>query len=641
MKKLGSKIKLFFFVCMLLAGSLILAAKTYGKVAATESSFGQAGMVFVAGNPDLYPLEYYDKKDECYKGAMPLLLEEISRELGTDFVYISSGTSDKRDQLAENRQVEVVSGCMISKDLPDHTAAGSPLFPITIDGKTYEVGFAYTELASEELRDKMEEYLDGKSSRELMNLVASEAARGQSDGISLGAKLVLGAEALLLLGAVLVWRCRRKRSEEKEEIDKMVDPVTGVGNKDYFLRQFSSFISDSTRPLYYMLYLCFDVERVNSYYGEGETEDILRYAADVLSSYVEDSDFFARVTEGGFAAACQKVGKERMEEWTKLVLKKVNEYSEKFNKDYRPDFCAGIYKLKSDDTSYETVFYAAQQGYREALHSRQSYVFCNEGILRSARERQQLGRDMLQAIAGHQFHSYLQFMTDGKTGKILGAEVLSRWQHPQRGLLMPGKYIEDMEKNETVIDLDFYMFEQVCRLLQRFQEEGKDYLILFCNISRKTVSFSGFADKIYSIAGRYHFDHHKLCMEITESSMFENDKVSIINIQKCKDMGFMIAMDDVGSGYSSLQDMIQYPIDLVKIDRGVLLAAAHEKGRLLLQGMNELFHRIQIQTLCEGIETKGQYEMIQEIGIDYMQGFYIQRALPVKEAMRWLKEREG
>ena len=206
---------------------------------------------------------------------------------------------------------------------------------------------------------------------------------------------------------------------------------------------------------------------------------------------------------------------------------------------------------------------------------------------------------------------------------------------------MPGKYIEDMEKNETIVELDFYMFEEVCRLLQKFREGDRSDLKLFCNFSRKTVSLSNFTDKICSIAQRYQFDYRNLCMEITESSVFDNDKISINNVQRCKDMGFMIAMDDVGSGYSSFRDMAHYPVDLVKSDRDLLLSAVNERGRRLLQGMNALFHSIQLRTLCEGIETQGQCDMIREMGIDYMQGFYIQRALPVKEAIRWLKEREG
>lgn len=205
---------------------------------------------------------------------------------------------------------------------------------------------------------------------------------------------------------------------------------------------------------------------------------------------------------------------------------------------------------------------------------------------------------------------------------------------------MPRKYIDAMEENETIVKLDYYMFEEVCRLLQRFREEGREDLILFCNFSRKTVSLADFVDKVCSISQRYQFDHQHLCMEITENSMFDNDKISISNLQRCKDLGFIIAMDDVGSGYSSFRDLSQYPMDLVKIDRDLLLAASHEKGQLLLQGMNALFHSIHLRTLCEGIETQDQCDMVREMGIDYMQGFYIQRALPVKEAIRWLIEKE-
>lgn len=641
MKKPGIKIKIFFSVCLLLVMSLLSGVSVMGKVMTTEKSTGESGTVFVAGNPDLYPLEYYDKKDKCYKGVMPALLDEISRELEIDFVYVSAGTKDVRVRLAKNRQVEVVSGCILGENQPGNTIAGYSLFPITIDGKTYEVGFVYTELATEALRDKMEAYLSGREAWELMSLLMSKVTENQNRGMSMGSKLALIFEILLLVVVFFVLRRRRKRREEKEEINRMVDSVTGVGNKEYFRCRFSSFISDNTRPLYYLVYLCFDINRVNSYYGEAEAESILCYAADILSGHAADSDFFARVTGGGFAVACQKASREQIEEWTELVLKKMNEYSDRFKQDYRPKFCAGVYKLKRDDVSCETALYAAQQGYREALRSRQSYIISDENILRMAREKQELCKECIQAIEGHQFHSYLQFITDAKTGAIIGAEVLSRWKHPQKGLLMPGKYIEDMEKNETIVELDFYMFEEVCRLLQRFREEGRGDLTLFCNFSRKTVSLFDFTDKICSIAQRYQFNYHNLCMEITESSVFDNDKISINNVQRCKDMGFMIAMDDVGSGYSSFRDMAHYPVDLVKIDRDLLLSAVNERGRRLLQGMNALFHSIQLRTLCEGIETQGQCDMIREMGIDYMQGFYIQRALPVKEAIRWLKEREG
>lgn len=638
MRKTGMKTAAF--VCLLLAGSLISPTSAMGKVWSTEEPAGEAGMVFVAGNPDLYPLEYYDTKEKCYKGVMPALLEEISDELGTDFVYVSSGTSDKRESLSKNRQAEVVSGYIIGENQPDNAISGCPLFPITVDGETYDVGFAYTELASEELRDKMEGYLSGKGARELMNLLVSETREGRSSGMSMGVKLVLVFEVLLFIGTACMLRRRRKKQEEKAEVNRMVDTVTGFGNKEYFRHWFSSYISDHTRLLYYLVYLCFDINRVNSYYGEAEAESILCHAADVLSGHVGDSDFFARVTDGGFAIACQKASKEQMEEWTELILKKINEYSDRFKQDYRPKFCAGVYKLKRDDVSFETALYAAQQGYREAVRTRQSYIISNEKILSMELEKQELCKECIRALEEHQFHSYLQFITDAKTGRIIGAEALSRWKHPQKGLLMPRKYIDAMEENETIVKLDYYMFEEVCRLLQRFREEGREDLILFCNFSRKTVSLADFVDKVCSISQRYQFDHQHLCMEITENSMFDNDKISISNLQRCKDLGFIIAMDDVGSGYSSFRDLSQYPMDLVKIDRDLLLAASHEKGQLLLQGMNALFHSIHLRTLCEGIETQDQCDMVREMGIDYMQGFYIQRALPVKEAIRWLIEKE-
>lgn len=216
MKKPGIKIKIFFSVCLLLVMSLLSGVSVMGKVMTTEKSTGESGTVFVAGNPDLYPLEYYDKKDKCYKGVMPALLDEISRELEIDFVYVSAGTKDVRVRLAKNRQVEVVSGCMLGENQPGNTIAGYSLFPITIDGKTYEVGFVYTELATEALRDKMEAYLSGREAWELMSLLMSKVTENQNRGMSMGSKLALIFEILLLVVVFFVLRRRRKRREEKE-----------------------------------------------------------------------------------------------------------------------------------------------------------------------------------------------------------------------------------------------------------------------------------------------------------------------------------------------------------------------------------------------------------------------------------------
>lgn len=121
--------------------------------------------------------------------------------------------------------------------------------------------------------------------------------------------------------------------------------------------------------------------------------------------------------------------------------------------------------------------------------------------------------------------------------------------------------------------------------------------------------------------------------------MFQNGEVAERNILKCKKAGFQIALDDVGSGYSSFSDLIQYPVDVVKFDREILLSASQENGKKLMNGMNALFHYIGVKTLCEGVETQNQFDLAVHFGLDLVQGFYIQKPLPTNEAIRLLKEK--
>lgn len=234
---------------------------------------------------------------------------------------------------------------------------------------------------------------------------------------------------------------------------------------------------------------------------------------------------------------------------------------------------------------------------------------------------------------------FLQFVVSKDNGAISGAEALSRWAHPQKGLLYPGSYIDLMESDRTISVLDFYIFEEVCRQLELWQMQGKR-LSISCNFARVTIDHESFISHLQKIVGQYHFERSRLVIEITEDAM-ENDKeIAFVNISKCKEMGFRIALDDAGSGYTSFSDLRDYPIDIVKIDRSILTSAVNQRGISLLKGMIALAHSMQMEVLCEGVETADQEDLLRRLGCNYMQGYYYYRALPKEEADRLLKERD-
>ena len=241
-------------------------------------------------------------------------------------------------------------------------------------------------------------------------------------------------------------------------------------------------------------------------------------------------------------------------------------------------------------------------------------------------------------LKNKEFKMHLQFIVDNKTKRIVSSEALSRWETSEGEVIMPGKYIGVMEKSGLIIKFDYYMFESVCEKLSQWADTDFKELTISCNFTRITISEKDFVTKIKNIAERYEFDRSKLIMEITEDAIEKNLDVARDNIIKAKELGFHIALDDIGSGYTSLISLGEYPIDIVKIDREVLLLSEKESGKKLFWGIISLMHNLNLKVVCEGVETEEQNTLVSRSDCDYIQGWYYSKALPIVSAEIFYKE---
>lgn len=241
-------------------------------------------------------------------------------------------------------------------------------------------------------------------------------------------------------------------------------------------------------------------------------------------------------------------------------------------------------------------------------------------------------------LKNKEFKMHLQFIVDNKTKRIVSGEALSRWETSEGEVIMPGKYIGVMEESGLIAEFDYYMFESVCDRLSKWIGTDFKEITISCNFTRITISDKDFVNKIKDIANKYEFDRSKLIMEITEDSIEKNLDIARENIIKMKKLGFCIALDDIGSGYTSLMSLCEYPIDIVKIDREVLLAAEKESGKKLFLGIISLIHNLNLKVVCEGVETEEQNTLVSESECDYIQGWYYSKALPIESAEIFYKE---
>ena len=241
-------------------------------------------------------------------------------------------------------------------------------------------------------------------------------------------------------------------------------------------------------------------------------------------------------------------------------------------------------------------------------------------------------------LKNKEFKMHLQFIVDNKTKRIVSSEALSRWETLEGEVIMPGKYIGVMEKSGLITKFDYYMFESVCDKLSKWAKTDFKEITISCIFTRITISEKDFVAKIKDIAERYEFDRSKLIMEITEDAIEKNLDVARDNIIKAKELGFRIALDDIGSGYTSLISLGEYPIDIVKIDREVLLLSEKESGKKLFLGIISLIRSLNLKVVCEGVETEEQNTLVSESECDYIQGWYYSKALPIVSAEIFYKE---
>ena len=189
-----------------------------------------------------------------------------------------------------------------------------------------------------------------------------------------------------------------------------------------------------------------------------------------------------------------------------------------------------------------------------------------------------------------------------------------------------------MEKAGIITKLDYYMFDKACGKLSLWKDTEFGAISISCNFTRSTISEADFVAKIQDIADRYVFDKSQLIIEITEDSIEKNLDVAVKNILRVKQLGFSIALDDIGSGCTSLVNLCEYPIDVVKIDREILLMANGERGKKLFHGIISLAHYLNLKVVCEGVETEEQNTLVYESDCDYIQGWYYFKALSESEA---------
>lgn len=249
----------------------------------------------------------------------------------------------------------------------------------------------------------------------------------------------------------------------------------------------------------------------------------------------------------------------------------------------------------------------------------------------SSKHHKDMVDNFSRELQNGQFEMYLQPKSNIDNTYIIGAEALVRKKDINGKMVFPDDFIPLLEHEKIIPSLDYFMLEQVCRTIKRWESEGRRRIKISVNLSRVTMAENNFLERIISICDKYDIDRSLVEYEITESNATMDHKRMLDEVFEMKKEGFFVSLDDMGSDYSALRMLLVEGIDIVKLDRSFVLQMDTFKGRTLIENVIKMSHDLGYTCVAEGVETDEQREKLKQMGCDMYQGYLLSKPVPIEE----------
>lgn len=408
---------------------------------------------------------------------------------------------------------------------------------------------------------------------------------------------------------------------------EMVDEETGVMDRKSFYDRVRSLLDEYADLEFEMMVT--DVERfhiANELLGEEAGDELLHRLGDCLKANEFELSAVGRLYSDHFAVFYP--AKQSIRDH---IIKSLQEIAAGFSDHYMITLDFGIYPVHERELLASVMCDRAKMALQRAKGN--YMVNCSiydEDMHQAAIRKQFVVNSMEEALAKKQFLIWLQPKYDLRTEKIVGAEALVRWQHPEHGFLSPAMFIPVFEDNGFIMKLDAYIWEETCRLLARWREEGRLLLPVSINVSRVDLHNPHLSELLLGLVQKYDLPPALLELEITESAYTEDARQIIAFTETLRQHGFTILMDDFGSGYSSLNMLKDVPVDILKLDLHFLSSDdTSGRGGNILNSIVRMAKWLNLEVIAEGVETQQQADFLRSIGCRFVQGYYYSRPLPV------------
>lgn len=375
-------------------------------------------------------------------------------------------------------------------------------------------------------------------------------------------------------------------------------------------------------------------QSINDSLGHNIGDQLLKAVADRLKLVIDPGVTLARLGGDEFAILsenCAQVGQAA--DLAQLI---VNVLKEPYELDEHRLFSSvsiGISLFPSDAQSAEQLLRNADAAlFKAKSNGRSGYALYTEELTAHAQQRVETASELRRALEQGELQVYYQPVHDLFSGKMIGAEALVRWQHPQRGMVSPGEFIPIAERTGLIADIDMWVMRQACQQMVRWLGDGRQLEFVACNVSSRLFAHREMYKQVAQVLDDTGLEPARLEVEVTESAVMDDPEVALEQLHRLRDLGLRLAIDDFGTGYSSLLRLKRLPVQKLKIDQGFVAGLPNDDDDVaIVRVIIALARSMGMQIHAEGIEQSEQARFLLEHQCDMGQGYWYGRPVPPQE----------
>lgn len=434
---------------------------------------------------------------------------------------------------------------------------------------------------------------------------------------------------LFSLFAMLVYIILSAEKHKQAELDKILytDSLTGKASYAKFCIDVKKQLIKGKKAAYIVMDLD-NFKLINDYFGYEQGNNTIKFVHETWESILKDKEFVGRIAADRFAVFMYYDNEDELRDRLEDFCRKCSIQNGTTMSDYILTPSIGVYLIKKKNTNIQQMQNSAVMAKSLVKGNNDTFIsIYNDKFKEQLTQRKIFADELVHAIENDTLSIVFQPQFSTDDGKLCGAEALMRWIKPDGTSVSPGEFVSLAEELGLVKELDRIAFHKTCEIQKQMKEKGLREIDISVNVSQQSLYDSKFIPKYLDIIKETGADISHIQLEITESTLFDNNNSFVKLIKKLRKTGFKILMDDFGTGYSSLMLLKSMPIDFLKLDKSFIDDYQNPNARSIIECITTMAKKLGMTLIAEGIETKEQYEFVKEQGCHFVQGYYFSKPI--------------